>query len=64
MLDALDKPPFVSIPDLVMFTCIPTILIHQHFTQSLGVMKKFFTEFPMVSRRRKARASQMINHLS
>jgi hypothetical protein len=35
IIDALEQYPFSSIQELARLTCIPTIIVHQHLTQSL-----------------------------
>jgi hypothetical protein len=38
--DALEKQPFSSIRELAKLTCIPTVTVHRHLTQSLGLVVK------------------------
>jgi hypothetical protein len=38
--DAFDKQPFSSLRELAKLTRIPTTLVHQHLTKSLGIVVK------------------------
>jgi hypothetical protein len=46
ILDALEHYSFSSIRELVHLTCIPTITVYRHFTQSLGFVVKHLRWVP------------------